>query len=262
MDKVSSYTANHHDTIAALALLAEQLQNPDNGNGLVITFYGCDHNGILIDAFLQENFSDKAIIGGSSSGGLITESGFHDQDTIRLLVLDDEAGDYGVADGVFDDDDPEQLAERVLTQALDNCDCTGQLPELIWLYQTPGHEEAVMRGLRNVVGDHCPIIGGTAADNDVSGQWHLLGPRGVIKNGLVIAVMFPSSPIGFAFQGGYEPSDPQGTITGIGYHSAGESGVVSDGAGRDVLTIDGAAGERNVQRIVREMGGFESLSLK
>lgn len=239
MDKVSSYTANDHDTIAALASLAEQLQSPGSGNGLVFTFYGCDHNGILIDAFLQENFAGKAIIGGSSSGGLMTESGFYDEDTVGLLVLEDQAGEYGVADGVFDDD-PEKLAEKVLMQALDNCNCTGQLPELIWLYQTPGHEEAVMRGLRNIIGDHCPIMGGTAADNDVSGQWHLLGPSGALTDGLVIAVMFPSSPIGFAFQGGYEPSGPQGTVTGIGYHSAGESGVVTDGVGRDVLTIDGA----------------------
>lgn len=238
MDKVSSYTVNNNNTKAALALLAEQVGTTKDGTGLVFAFYGCDHDGNLINTFLQEKFSGKAIIGGSSSGGLMTEKGFYDQDTIGLLLLEDTDGEYGVADGVFDEN-PEKLAETVLAQALDNCNCTGQLPELIWLYQTPGHEEAVMRGLRNIVGDHCPIMGGTAADNDVSGKWHLLGPSGAITHGLVVAVMFPTSPIGFAFQGGYEPSGPQGTVTGIGYHSAGESGVVTDGAGRDILTIDG-----------------------
>lgn len=239
MDKVSSYTATDIDTKTALAKLAEQLDKHGGNNGLVFTFYGCEHDGNLIDTFLREHFPCKAIIGGSSSGGLMTESGFHNQHTIGLLVLEDKDGEYGVADGLFDND-PEKLAETVLAQALDNCNCTGQLPELIWLYQTPGHEEAVIRGLRNIVGDHCPIMGGTAADNDVSGKWHMLGPSGAITNGLVVAVMFPTSPIGFAFQGGYEPSGPQGTVTGIGYHNVGESGVVTDGAGRDVLTIDGA----------------------
>jgi hypothetical protein len=43
-------------------------------------------------------------------------------------------------------------------------------------------------------------------------------------DGLVVGVLLPSSPLGYAFQGGYEP--------------AGHSGVVTGRAGRDILSID------------------------
>jgi hypothetical protein len=113
------------------------------------------------------------------------------------------------------------------------------LPELIWIYQTPGHEEAVVEGLRRIVGDRCPIVGGSSADNDVSGNWRQLGPCGPMANGLAVAVLFPSSPLGFAFQGGYEPVGPTGVVTGLGYRPGGDSGVVTATAGREIQSIDG-----------------------
>jgi hypothetical protein len=96
----------------------------------------------------------------------------------------------------------------------------------------------VLRGLRRVVGDRCPIIGGSSADNDVSGQWRQLGPQGPLQDGLVVAVLFPSTPLGFAFQGGYEPAGPTGIVTGIGLEPAGDSGIVTGTAGREILSID------------------------
>ena len=113
------------------------------------------------------------------------------------------------------------------------------MPELIWIYQTPGHEEAVVEGLRRIVGDRCPIVGGSSADNDVSGNWRQLGPCGPMANGLAVAVLFPSSPLGFAFQGGYEPAGPTGVVTGLGYRPGGDSGVVTATAGREIQSIDG-----------------------
>ncbi|MFT4101456.1 MAG: FIST C-terminal domain-containing protein [Burkholderiaceae bacterium] len=93
--------------------------------------------------------------------------------------------------------------------------------------------------MRRVVGDRCPIIGGSSADNDVSGQWRQVGPEGMLSDGLVVGVLFSSGGIGFAFQGGYEPSGDSGIVTRIGYDPVGESGVVTQACGRQIISIDG-----------------------
>ncbi|ASJ75696.1 FIST signal transduction protein [Granulosicoccus antarcticus] len=215
-----------------LALKADPLEA-----SIVFMFYGCEHDEKALYEWAAASFPQAALIGGSSSGGLITDKGFMDQQGVGLLVIDDKSGDYGVAAGSLGDD-PAQAAESLLQQALDSCDCTGQLPELIWVYQVPGREEDVIQGLRRVVGDNCPIVGGSSADNDVSGQWSQMGPDGPLTDGLVLGVLFPSSPLGCGFQGGYEPVGPNGIVTGIGYQPAGDSGVVTGSSGREILSID------------------------
>ncbi len=221
----------------ALELLDASMGEDPLSASIAFTFYGCVHDELALHDWLQSRLPDTAVIGGSSSGGLITDKGYLDQYGIGLLLVDDRDGDYGVAAGPLGDD-PAKAAGLLLQQALANCGCTGQLPELVWLYQAPGREEEVIEGLRQVVGDNCPIVGGSSADNDVSAQWSQLGPDGPLVDGLVLAVLFPSSPLGCAFQGGYEPVGPSGIVTGIGYQPAGDSGVVTSGSGREILTID------------------------
>ena len=168
----------------------------------------------------------------------MTHRGVANARSAALMLIEDDDGDYGVAAGPLDDD-PARVAQALLEQALAQCGCSGQLPELIWIYQTPGHEEAVVEGLRRIVGDRCPIIGGSSADNDVSGRWRQLGPSGPMGNGLAVAALFPSSRLGFAFQGGYEPAGPTGVVTGLGYRPSADSGVVTATAGREIQSIDG-----------------------
>jgi hypothetical protein len=93
--------------------------------------------------------------------------------------------------------------------------------------------------LRRVVGDRCPIVGGSSADNDVSGRWRQLGPNGPMSDGLAVAVLLPSAPLGNAFQGGYEPTGQNGVVTSIGFTADGQSGVVTASSGREIVSIDG-----------------------
>jgi hypothetical protein len=83
----------------------------------------------------------------------------------------------------------------------------------------------VLKGIRSVVGPGVLIVGGSAADNDVTGRWAQLGPSGTYADGVVVSVLFPSVPITSAYQSGYAPT--------------GESGVVTRVAGRRVFEIDG-----------------------
>jgi hypothetical protein len=112
------------------------------------------------------------------------------------------------------------------------------LPELIWIYQSPGSEEAVIEGLQRVVGNRCPIIGGSSADDAVEGNWRQLGPDGIMRDGLVVGVLFPSGGVGYAFQGGYAPAGPSGVVTRVGFDKTGSSGIATRTRGRQIISID------------------------
>jgi hypothetical protein len=233
MVNIQVHSASGPDTSRVLQDLDAELNVADSAAHLIFAFYGASHDDNALHSYLKTRFPGTPVIGGTSSGGFMTHRGMCDESSIGVLVVDDPHGDYGVAAGPLGVD-PACAAETLLQQALASCGCSGELPELIWAYQAPGHEEEVIDGLRRVVGDRCPIIGGSSADNDVSGQWRQLGTDGPLSAGLVIAVLFPSSPVDCAFQSGYEPAGPSGIVTSIALRP-GDNATAS---GREILTID------------------------
>jgi hypothetical protein len=233
--------------------MEQQSIQPD----IVFAFYNSDHDDAAIFDFVQTRFPRAALLGGTSCNGIMSEAGLADGPSIGMLLLEDAAGDYGTS-AVQLGTDPAGSAELALIAALENASCAGELPELIWIYQAPGREEAVIEGLRRIVGDRCPIIGGSSADNAVSGQWRQLGPDGPVTDGLVVAVLFPSGGIGFGFQGGYEPTGPSGIVTQVGFDPAGDSGLVTAVSARQIVSIDG---EPAAHVYNRWMGGGLSSKL-
>lgn len=238
MVEIRSFLVENDDTQQALSALDAELDAGAIRASLLYLFYGVGHDDAAIYRFLKARFGDVPIIGGTSCNGAMTDAGLGGPGTIGLLAIDDPDGDYGSATARLDGD-VESAAEQALLDALDSAGCVGELPEMIWIYQAPGHEERVISGLRRVVGDRCPIIGGSSADNDVTGKWRQMGPDGPVCDSLVVGVMFSSGSIGYAFQGGYEPSGNSGVVTEIGFDRTTASGVATRTAGRKLLTIDG-----------------------
>jgi hypothetical protein len=238
MVAVRSAVASGADTARALDELASQVAAQSARAHFVFAFYGCAHDDAQVRGFLHERFPATAFIGGTSCAGVMSEAGLSTAESIGLLMIDDADGSYGVAAARLGAD-PAATAEATLHAALANAGCAGQLPELVWTYQAPGREEEVVEGLRRVVGDSCPIIGGSAADNDVSGKWRQIAPDGVYTDGLVVGVLFSSGGIGFAFQGGYEPAGPSGIVTRVGFNADGPSGIATKTRGREIIDIDG-----------------------
>ena len=208
MVAMKSYTASGSCTAQVLATLAQTLAEaqPFTADFLCV-FYDALHDDQAITLFLA---------GGGSIG---------------LLLVQDPDGDYGTA-AIRLQGNAADCAERALQAALHDAGCPGELPELVWIYQAPGQEEAVIEGLRRIVSDRCPIIGGSSADDDIGGRWRQLGPDGPLCDGLVVGVLFPSGGISHVFQGGYEPSGHSGTITRVGATAA------AGGAARHIIAID------------------------
>ena len=231
------HVTSGHSSAEVVAQLSDLVADPE-ALRIVFAFYGCGADDMRLHLALRARFPRAALIGGSSSGGVMTQQGFSGGSAIGLMAIEDAEGEYGSAGSLLGTD-PAAAAEAALAAALDQAGCPGELPELIWIYQSPGHEEQVLEGLRRTVGDRCPIIGGSSADDDVSGRWRQFGPEGPMRDSVVVAVLFPSRPVRFAFQGGYEPVGLSGLITGIGFQPEGPNGVVTATSGREILSIDG-----------------------
>jgi len=238
MVSIVSVAAAGSDTPAVLDDIAGQVAGRGAGARFVYAFYGCSHDDGAVRDFVRRRFPQAAFIGGTSCAGVMSQAGLGGKDSIGLLVIDDADGAYGAAAAPLGEDAATAAAET-LRAALADAGCPGQLPELIWIFQTPGREEDVIEGLRKVVGDRCPIIGGSAADDTVAGDWRQIAPQGVFTDGLAVGVMFTSGGIGFSFQGGYEPAGPSGIVTRVGFDPDGPSGIVTKSRGREIIAIDG-----------------------
>lgn len=254
MVALHSFVSAAPDTQQALSKIKENCKDVKGDPSLICVFYDADHNDRLIHEFMRSRFPGVPVIGGTSCGGAISQHGLGGSGSIGLLLLEDPDGDYGVGSAKLEGDIA-GCAERALHAALDDAGCAGELPELIWIFQAPGQEETVISGLRRVVGDRCPIIGGSSADNAVAGQWRQFGPQGHLTDSIVVAALFSSGGIGFAFQGGYEPAGASGVVTKVAYTANGGSGIVTQARGREVISIDGLPAAEVYNRWV---GGFLS----
>ncbi|MCB1675697.1 MAG: FIST C-terminal domain-containing protein [Halioglobus sp.] len=235
---LKSIVASSPSTATAVSELAGAVDAAGVDPQLACVFYDADHEDAPIFDYVRKRFPSAALLGGTSCGGVMSEAGLGGAGSIGLLLIADNNGDYGSA-AVQLESDPSGRAEQALHAALAAADCAGELPELIWIYQAPGQEEAVIAGLRRVVDDRCPIIGGSSADNAVAGDWRQLGPDGPMTDGLVVAVLFSSGGIGFAFQGGYEPTGASGVVTGVIHDPPADGEHIARVSGRRIRAIDG-----------------------
>lgn len=170
-------------------------------------------------------FGATALHAGTSCLGVMGADGLClDGAGSGAFAIWDPDGSYGTASADLGDD-AAGAARDALLLALDRAGRPGELPDMVWLTIAPGREESVLDGLRAVLGSETLIVGGSAADNDVSGRWALFGPDGLYRDGIVVSVLFPSRPIASVYKSGYAPIGPNGLVT--------------KAVGRNLVEIDG-----------------------
>lgn len=163
--------------------------------------------------------------GGTSCRGVMANGAVDiDGRALGAFAIWDAEGDYGAAAAAFEGA-PRRVAADAMRRALLQAGRPGEAPDLVWLSVAPGCEEAVLSGIEDVVGPSTPIIGGSVADDDISGAWGCYDRTTACGDGLVVSALFPSRPISWAYQSGYAPS--------------GRLGVATRVEGRRVIEIDG-----------------------
>ena len=154
----------------------------------------------------------KALHGATSCLGVMSQEGPRVETGAGAFAIWDAEGDYGTAMRAFEGD-ARDAARRATEAALIAADRPGEAPDMIWLASTPGQEEAVLHGIADVVGGNVPVLGGSAADNTVAGEWLVFDADNAEAEGVVVSVLFPSVAVSFAYHNGYAPTQHSGIVT-------------------------------------------------
>ncbi len=201
---------NQAISAAALELNAQWDRSPD----LVIAYHTETANNPLVSYALNSHFTHSRLIGASSCHGAMTDAGLFGQEQfgVALWAISDPQGCYGVGFSEYGFNVPEATI-FALEQALKQANASQPRPALVWMHATPGSEETVIAAINSYFAGKVPIVGGSCADNDIAGHWHCLVNGLSANNAVSIAVMFPSTDIGYSFQSGYAPTEYTGMVT-------------------------------------------------
>lgn len=225
--KIATAQSRAGDPVRAVEDLAGSLAIDTFGKpNFVALHFGVGTAAAGLYTAAAARLATAALHGGSSCLGVMTQDGVNIASGAGLgaFAIWDAEGSYGTGScdlGTDAGDAARQATEAALAMA----NRVGEIPDLVWLTVTPGREEQVLDGIRAVIGNQTPIVGGSSADNDVSGNWAQFGPLHIHSDGVVVSVLFPSTSIASAYESGYAPT--------------GDNGVVTRVHGRRLFEIDG-----------------------
>lgn len=197
------------DTDDAVSAVIARIEQALGGAPDLILFQTTEHHD---PEAISRTLRGHRAYGATSCHGVMTDQGFAGGHAFGALGFRDDDGAYGVGQANLGTD-PRAASAKALEAALADAKRPGELPAWVWLGAAPGHEEAVLAGIADVIGSRVPVIGGSSADDNVAGAWFQAGPAGVTRNGVGLAVGFPSAASGHAFHSGYAPTGIVGTVT-------------------------------------------------
>ena len=103
---------------------------------------------------------------------------------------------------------------KTLSQkALAKANLTGNEAHYAFFFPTPGGEEALLKGAYEELGEHTTLIGGTAADNDLSGNWWTWNEDLATQGGVSIGVGTWPKRTAVSYQGGYLSTQKKARVT-------------------------------------------------
>lgn len=211
--KISVATTTMPTAAEAVDALVQKLGDNGAAPDFAAIHFSAAYDRDALMAALAAHFP-KALHAATSCLGVMSETGMHSDAGVGAgaFCIWDEDGDYGTAMAPLGDD-PKAAARTAAREALAAAGREGETPDIVWLSSSPGTEEAVLAGVQEVFGSKVPILGGSAADNDVTGQWCVADRNGVASDGVVVSVLFPSGEVSFAYHNGYAPTKRSGTVT-------------------------------------------------
>ncbi|WP_299018766.1 FIST signal transduction protein [uncultured Photobacterium sp.] len=211
MDIATSFSAFHssdHAVSDAIRKLKSKITNPR----LILVYFSENYDDALIQQALTTAFPDAQILGCSSCQGVMTDEGYNRGEGIALWAMCDYNGAFGSAI-VSTKQSPYDMARQALLRAIENSGRPGELPALILLHASPGKEEDVIKGIEDELGSPVPIVGGSAADDHVKGNWRIFTHEQRCQEGVGLCVLYPSCNISYSFHSGYASTGLSTVVT-------------------------------------------------
>ncbi|MDO6705339.1 FIST signal transduction protein [Photobacterium sp. 1_MG-2023] len=222
MEIVTSYSTLDV-TESAIGEAVEKLKARLVRPSLLLVYFSGHDDAARIRQLLTDHFPDTQILGCSSCQGILTDQGYFPDQVIGLWAVFDFNGAYGSA-LVSTHQQAGQMARQAVLKAIQNTGRSGELPSMILLHASPGAEEEAIEAISQEFGTPVPIIGGSAADTHVSGQWQLFTHDHTATEGVAVSVFYPSCEVSFSFHSGYAKTELSAVATKI--------------EGREILELD------------------------
>lgn len=214
--KITTASSSHQDTCHAVTQIANEIKSRVENPNLLLAYYTQSQSVDCIKAELKTHFPTAHILGCSSCQGTMSDKGYVAGHNLSVWATQDDQGAYGTAAcEVINENDVYNQAQEVLRTAINNSGRPGELPALITLHTTTGYEETVLRAIRLELGTTIPIIGGTAADDNIAGNWTLFDGQTTTSNGIAMAVFFPSARVSYSFHSGYAATEKSAIATRV-----------------------------------------------
>ena len=109
--------------------------------------------------------------------------------------------------------DARAIGRKVAIEAVENAKTT-RAPAYFYMVSSPKEEEEYLMGIQDVIG-RVPMFGGSAADNDVEGNWKIICNDKVISDGVAVAFFYTDNEIATSFTGAYNETSNMGLITEV-----------------------------------------------
>ncbi|GGB49533.1 hypothetical protein GCM10011316_22080 [Roseibium aquae] len=163
---------------------------------------------------LRERLPETSIHGATSCLGVMTDKALCNAPAngMGVWAVTDDGGDFGTGMAEIGENARQSAANAVLS-ALADAGRTGEIPQIVWISASPGQEEDILAGIQDIVGTDVAIVGGSAADDEIAGQWWMFTHQGTCSSGIVVSVLFTSFSIGTAYHSGYSPSGKHAVVT-------------------------------------------------
>ena len=154
------------------------------------------------------------IIGCTSSKGVIVPDGYITSQNgfSAMLSIDDLNLSVGVA-GHEAGKDPRAIGRKVAIEAVQNANST-RSPAYFYMVASPKEEEEYLMGIQDVIG-RVPMFGGSAADNNVEGNWKIICNDKVFTDGVAVAFFYTDNEIITKYNGLYNETNKMGLITEV-----------------------------------------------
>lgn len=206
------YSTNMDNILAGMETAKGALKELSNAK--VGFLYTSEKNNIkeLVQGIRE--ITNMPIIGSTSNEAIIVEDGIISSQYgfAGMLAMEDKNMVVGVAAHEAGKG-PRAIGRRVAIEAVENAKTT-RAPAYFYMVASPKEEEEYLMGIQDVIG-RVPMFGGSAADNNVEGNWKIICNDKVFSDGVAVAFFYTDNEIITSFSGNYRETNNMGLITEV-----------------------------------------------
>jgi len=199
----------------AVSSVKTQLGGKSPDFAVLFSTAGYDSDKVLRE--VRRLLPDVQIYGGTSCLAVQTKDGFHagEKGSLALLAVASENIAFGVGGVSIGDFPSAREAGKAAIQAAIAATGKKDSPKLVLITGSVGREEELLAGIEDVIGKNVPVLGGSAGDNTITGDWKQFANENVYSNGISLTAIYTDLKIGWAYETGYLRSENRGTITKV-----------------------------------------------